>query len=209
MGRNLSPQCKQCRREGEKLFLKGERCNTSKCAMIKRNFVPGMHGSKGKPRLSGYGIQLREKQKAKKLYGLLEKQFSNYYVTATKKAGNTADNFFNLLEHRLDTIVYRAGLASSRRLARQLVNHGHILVNGRRCNIPSCQIKKSDKVAVKESFIKKSHWQEILKTIEKVEIPEWIQVDKTNLQIVIKGEPNIAELHKTISMSLIIEYYSR
>lgn len=209
MGRNLKPQCKQCRREGEKLFLKGDRCFTSKCAIVKRNFVPGMHASKGKPRLSGYGLQLREKQKAKKIYGILEKQFHNYYLKASKRVGNTADIFVQLLELRLDNIVYRAGLTESRRTARQLVNHGHFLINGKKCDIPSYQTKMGIKISIKPSFLKKKYWQEIPKSIEKKDIPDWLKVDKKNLTIEIISLPKLSDLKQSIAMNLIIEYYSR
>jgi small subunit ribosomal protein S4 len=209
MARNLNPQCKQCRREGDKLFLRGERCLSSKCAIVKRNFPPGMHAPKGKPKLSGYGMQLREKQKAKKIYGLLERQFSNYYKKATKKEGNTAEIFMQLLETRMDNVVFRAGFASSRQLARQLVNHGHFQVNGKRCDIPSCQLKAGEKITVKNSALKKKYWQELLKTIENKEAPGWLVVDKKGLSITVKALPMQQDLKQSIAMNLIIEYYSR
>lgn len=209
MARNISPQCKQCRREGEKMFLKGERCNSSKCAMVKRNYVPGAHGNKGKPRISGYGLQLREKQRAKRTYGLLEKQFHNYYLKASKKSDNTADVMLNFLELRFDNVVYKAGLAGSRKLARQLVSHSHFFVNGKRCNVASRQIKVGDKITVKESQIEKKYWQELIKTLEKKDIPEWLSLDKKSLALTVKAMPELEDIKKSIAMNLIIEYYSR
>ena len=209
MARNLNPQCKQCRREGEKLFLKGERCLTSKCGIVKRNFIPGMHGSKGKPKLSGYGLQLREKQKAKKIYGILERQFRNYYLKASKKTGNSAELMVQFLETRLDNIVYRAGFGSSRSQARQLVNHGHFLVNDHPCNIPSFQVKVNTKITVKNTDLKKKYWQNMVKLIEKHEAPAWLAVDKKTFTIVVKTLPKAEDLKQSMAMNLIIEYYSR
>ena len=151
MGRDLDPKCKQCRRLGEKLMLKGERCFSSRCAMVKRNYPPGFHGVKGsKHRHSDYSLQLAEKQKAKKQYHLLEKQFKLTFEKASKQPDNTGENLLRLLEMRLDNAVYRLGFASSRSQARQLVNHGHIQVNNRKVNIPSCQIKVGDIIKIKE-----------------------------------------------------------
>ena len=148
MARDLNAKCKQCRREGVKLFIKGERCNSSKCAMVKRNYIPGIHGIKlGRGgRLTGYGIQLREKQKAKRMYRILEKQFRNYFDKAIHKTGETGDNLFNLLETRLDNVIYKAGFGNSRDAARQLISHYHFLVNGKKVNIPSFQVKVKDKI---------------------------------------------------------------
>jgi small subunit ribosomal protein S4 len=153
MGRNLEPKCKQCRRLGEKLFLKGDRCSTAKCGMVKRNFAPGFHGPKGRKRLSDYGLQLAEKQKAKKFYNLMEKQFRATFVVAQKKTGDAGKNFFRLLEMRLDNVVYRLGLAASRTQARQLVNHGHFTVNARKASTPSFVVKVGDVIALKKTKV--------------------------------------------------------
>lgn len=209
MARNLSPQCKQCRREGEKLFLKGDRCYSSKCGIVKRNFAPGMHGAKNKQKMSDYGLQLREKQKAKRTYGILEKQFRNYYLHAAKKIGNNTELMWQFLEMRLDNIVYRAGFAASRKLARQLVLHNHFLVNGKRCNVPSYQVAVGTKIAVKSNYLKKKYWQEALKNLENKEIPLWLQVDKKGLTFSVKAIPKEADIKQNIAMNLIIEYYSR
>src|SRR6201998_4682366 len=151
MARYNGPVCRLCRREGMKLFLKGERCHTEKCAIEKRNFAPGQHGKDRKPKLVGYGLQLREKQKARRYYGLLEGQFRNLFERAFRTKGVTGDNMLNSLERRLDNVIYRMGLGTSRSQARQLVRHGHIQVNGRKVNIPSALVKPEDIVEVRES----------------------------------------------------------
>jgi len=151
MGRNLDAKCKQCRRIGEKLFLKGERCDSPKCAMVKRNYPPGFHGQKGKKRQSDYGLQLAEKQKAKKQYNLLEKQFKLTFSKAQKQTGDAGENLLKLLETRLDNVVFRLGIATSRTQARQFVGHGHIRVNDKKVDIPSFQVKQGDVVRVKSS----------------------------------------------------------
>lgn len=209
MARNIFPQCKQCRREGEKLFLKGERCYTSKCAMVKRNFAPGAHGNKKHSKMSGYGLQLREKQKAKKIYGILEKQFRNYFLKASSQAGNNVENFARLLETRLDNVIYRAGFAASRRLARQLVNHGHFKVNGKRCDIPAFHVKIGDKITPKTKALKNKYFQELGKALEKHGAPGWIELDKKNYTILIKSLPQLADAQQNLSLQLVVEFYSR
>jgi small subunit ribosomal protein S4 len=151
LARNLDPKCRQCRREGEKLFLKGEKCFTDKCAIEKRNYPPGQHGQRRSSRLSDYGVQLREKQKLRKIYGVLEKQFRSYYAEADRKKGITGENLLQILESRLDNIVYKMGLGASRTESRQIVKHNAILVNGKRVNIPSYQVASGDEVSVVES----------------------------------------------------------
>ena len=148
MARNLDPKCRQCRREGEKLFLKGEKCFTDKCAIEKRNFPPGQHGQKRAQRMSNYGVQLREKQKVRRIYGVLEHQFRGYYAAADRKKGITGENLLQLLECRLDNVAYRMGIGASRTEARQIVRHNSVKVNGRRVNIPSFQVKPGDVVEV-------------------------------------------------------------
>ena len=151
MARNLDPKCRQCRREGEKLFLKGEKCFTDKCAIEKRNFPPGQHGQRRASRLSDYGVQLREKQKLRRIYGILEAQFRSYYAEADRKKGITGENLLQLLECRLDNVAYRMGIGASRTEARQIVRHNSLLVNGRRVNIPSYQVKPGDVLSVAEA----------------------------------------------------------
>jgi small subunit ribosomal protein S4 len=210
MARNIFPQCKQCRREGDKLFLKGERCYTSKCAMVKRNYPPGAHGNaKTRSKLSGYGLQLREKQKAKKIYGILEKQFRNYFLKASRQTGNNIENFARLLESRLDNVVYRAGFASSRKLARQLVSHGHFKVNGKRCDVPSYHVKTNDKIIPKSQILKKKYYQELGKALEKHGAPNWMEIDKKNYTINIKSLPRLTDAQQNLSLQLVVEFYSR
>ena len=162
MGKNLDPKCKMCRRAGEKLMLKGERCNTQKCAFVKRPYPPGFHGPKGKPRLTDYGIQLIEKQKAKWTYNLLEKQFRITFDKANKKHGDTGEILFKMLEMRLDNAVFRLGLANSRRQARQLVNHAHFTVNGVKTNIPSYNLKQGDIVKIRKSSLDNKHFRNLI-----------------------------------------------
>src|SRR4051812_41606645 len=151
MARYSGPVCRLCRREGMKLFLKGERCHSEKCAIEKRNFVPGQHGKDRKAKLVGYGLQLREKQKARRIYGVLERQFRNNFEKAAHQKGITGENMLGALERRLDNVIYRMGFGTSRAQARQIVRHGHIQLNGRKCDIPSAQVKPGDEVAVRES----------------------------------------------------------
>src|SRR5437764_8185216 len=150
MARYIGPVCRLCRREGMKLFLKGERCHTEKCAIEKRNFAPGQHGKDRKPKLVGYGLQLREKQKARRYYRLMEGQFRNLFEKAARQKGITGENLLNSLERRLDNVIYRMGLGTSRAQARQLVRHGHMLVNGRKVNIPSFEVKPNDQIEIRE-----------------------------------------------------------
>jgi len=167
MARNLDPKCKQCRREGEKLFLKGERCFTPKCPIVKRNYPPGQHGLKGRPRLSGFGLQLREKQKVKRLYRLLEDQLRHYFESASQKTGNTAELFLQALELRLDNVLFRLGLAQSRDQARQLISHGHVFVNNRSVNLPSYALRIGEQVSIKPKSEGMKLFEPIKKTDEK------------------------------------------
>ncbi len=209
MAKYTGPKCRLCRRQGEKLFLKGERCNSVKCALVKRNFPPGQHAQKGYPRLTEYGLQLKEKQKAKKTYGILERQFRNYYQKASQKQENTTAVFLQLLEMRLDNIVYRAGLAASRTEARKMVNHGHFLVQGKKVDIPSCQIKVGQEIRVKPNSLTKKYFQELLKVIEKRETVAWLKVDKKNLVCQVVGKPTLENTQTNFALNMIIEFYSR
>jgi small subunit ribosomal protein S4 len=209
MARNLDPKCKQCRREGKKLFLKGERCYSPKCPMVKRPYAPGMHGAKRRRGISEYGLQLREKQKVKKIYGLLESQFKKYFKTASAKKENINQTLLTLLETRLDNVVYRAGFAPSRAKARQLVSHSHFTVNGRSVNIPSYQIKAGDVVTVKEQKKNKTVFKEVEKTLENYSIPSWISLDKKNLEAKIVSLPTSQEADLGVNLQMVVEYYSR
>lgn len=209
MGRNIDNKCKQCRRSGEKLFLKGERCSTPKCAIIKRNFAPGFHGPKGHKRLSDYGLQLAEKQKAKKFYGLMEKQFRLTFEKAEKKTGDAGKNFLRALEMRLDNLVYRAGWASSRAAARQLVNHGHFTVNGRKTDIPSFNVKVGQVIKVKKNSQTSPYFRNIGEKLKKADRPSWFNFDATDLSVKVLHEPKDADLPQNLNVQVIIEYYSK
>lgn len=201
--------CKQCRREGKKLFLKGDRCYTSKCAVTKRNSVPGVHGGKGKPRLSGYGLQLREKQRAKRTYGLLERQFHLYYERSKAATGKTGEVMLQMLETRLDNVVYRSGFATSRKQARQLVSHGHFTLNGQPVDIASIQVKPSDVLAVKETKKDENYWKNLPPTENPNQaVPAWLTADRKALTIKVNQLPQIEMIGSDIQMNLIIELYS-
>ncbi|KKQ80066.1 MAG: 30S ribosomal protein S4 [Parcubacteria group bacterium GW2011_GWC2_38_7] len=211
MGRPLDTKCKQCRREGVKLFLKGERCNTSKCSLTKRNYVPGMHGPRlGRGgRLSGYGLQLREKQNAKRTYRILESQFRGYFEKVLKRPGDTGENLFKLLEMRLDNVVFRAGFADSRDAARQFVTHGHIKVNGRKLSIPSYQVKVSDKISIKESSLKKGLFTDLSEKLKTKQATDWMIVDPKEFLATVVDMPNLVKNKPGFDLKMIVEYYSR
>lgn len=209
MGRNIDNKCKQCRRIGEKLFLKGDRCFTAKCAMVKRNYAPGFHGPKGHKRLSGYGLQLQEKQKAKKYYGLLEKQFRLTYAKASKKQGDAGKNFLRLLEMRLDNVVYRLGLASSRSQARQLVTHGHFTVNSRKTDIPSFSVKIGQVIKIRKSSLGNRFFRNIEEKVKKADRPSWLNLDVKDLSCKVLHEPKDTDLPQNINVQMIIEFYSK
>ena len=209
MGKNLAAKCKQCRRLGEKLLLKGDRCQSAKCAMVKRNYPPGFHGPKGKKRLSDFGLQLAEKQKAKKYYQVLEKQFHLTFEKAEKKTGDTGKNFLKLLEMRLDNVVFRAGISKSHTGARQLVSHGHITVNGKKVNIPSFTVKPSDVVGIKKKSSNNRYfrpWSEAQKSALTV---GWLNFDATTATAKVLHEPQDNDLPQNINVQMIIEYYSK
>lgn len=208
MARYRGAVCRLCRREGEKLFLKGERCYTGKCAMDRRPYAPGQHG-KRRSKMSEYGKQLREKQKAKRIYGILETQFFNYYEMADSKKGITGDNLMIILETRLDNVVYRAGLGRSRTEARQVVRHNHVLVNGKKVNIPSYLVKAGDVVTIKEKSQSLQRFKDILETTGSRIIPEWIEADLENKQIKINAIPTREAIDVPVNETLIVELYSK
>ncbi|MCR5553658.1 MAG: 30S ribosomal protein S4 [bacterium] len=206
MAKYTEADCRLCRREGAKLFLKGERCLTKKCAMERRPVNPGVHPvSRKKP--SEYQTQLREKQKVKRAYGLLEKQFRGYYEEAERMKGITGENMLSLLERRLDNVVYRLGLGSSRAQCRQLVNHGHFCVNGKAVNIPSYQVKVGDVISVKENKQKKGSFASVRES--KVVVPKWLEFDSTNLTGKVKNLPVREDIDLNIEEHLIVELYSK
>jgi small subunit ribosomal protein S4 len=209
LARNLDPKCRQCRREGEKLFLKGEKCFTDKCAIEKRNFPPGQHGQRRNQRLSDYGVQLREKQKLRRIYGILEKQFRGYYAEADRQKGITGENLLQLLECRLDNVAYRMGIGASRTEARQIVRHNSVLVNGRRVNIPSYQVKPGDVVQVSDVSKTQLRITGALAAAELRGFPEWLDVDVKALKGTFKAKPQRDELPSTINESLVVELYSK
>ena len=209
MARYSEAACRLCRRENVKLFLKGDRCYTDKCAFERRSYPPGQHGQRRGRKISDYGIQLREKQKVKRIYGVLEKQFRKYYTRADRQKGITGTNLLILLERRLDNIVYRMGFASSRNQARQLVRHNHFTVNGRKVNIPSYQVKIGDVIEAREKSRKSPFILEAMETVVRREMPSWLEVDGSNFRGIVKEFPNREELTMPINEQLIVELYSK
>ena len=209
MARYTDSSCKLCRRENLRLYLKGDRCYGDKCAFERRSYVPGQHGQRRGGKLSDYRVQLREKQKVKRIYGLLEKQFRGYYYRAEKQKGITGTNLLILLESRLDNIVYRMGFAASRKQARQLVRHNHFLVNSKKVNIPSYQVKPGDEIGAKDKSKKVSQVVEATETVVRRGIPDWIEVDKEKFKGTLKALPNREDLTMPIQEQLIIELYSK
>lgn len=209
MARNLDAKCRQCRREGEKLFLKGEKCFTDKCAVERRSYAPGQHGQKSGQRLSGYGVQLREKQKIRRTYGILERQFRKVYAEADRRKGQTGENLLQLLESRLDTVAYRMGFGASRAEARQLVRHNGVMVNGKRVNIPSYDLRPGDTVQLAEKARGHLRVKAALEAAESRGFPEWIEMDAKAGKGVFKAYPARTELPATINESLVVELYSR
>ncbi len=209
MARYSEAACRLCRRENLKLFLKGDRCYTDKCAFERRSYAPGQHGQRRGRKISDYGIQLREKQKVKRIYGVLEKQFRRYYTRADRQKGITGTNLLILLERRLDNIVYRMGFASSRNQARQVVRHNHFTVNGSKVNIPSYQVKIGDMIEVREKSRKSPFILEAMETVVRREMPSWLEVDGSNFRGIIKEFPNREELTMPINEQLIVELYSK
>lgn len=209
MARNLDPKCRQCRREGEKLFLKAEKCFTDKCAIEKRNYAPGQHGQRRNSRLSDYGVQLREKQKVRRIYGVLEGQFRRYYAEADRQKGITGENLLSLLESRLDNVAFRMGLGGSRTESRQIVRHNSILVNGKRVNIPSYQVKSGDIVSVDDASRKQLRIKSALEAAEQRGFPAWLEVDVKAFTGTFKSKPQRDDLPSTINESLVVELYSK
>jgi small subunit ribosomal protein S4 len=208
VARNLDAKCRQCRREGEKLFLKGEKCFTDKCAIERRNYPPGQHGQKN-TRLSGYGVQLREKQKLRRTYGLLERQFRRSYQEASRRKEVTGEALLQILESRLDSVAYRMGFGASRTEARQVVRHDAILVNGKRVNIPSFQCQPGDVVEVVQTAKEQLRIKAAAEAAESRGYPEWVEVDAKALKGTFKARPQRSELPSTINESLVVELYSK
>ncbi|HEY8499241.1 MAG TPA: 30S ribosomal protein S4 [Clostridia bacterium] len=208
MARYTGASCKLCRRESQKLFLKGERCYTNKCSIDRRAYAPGMHGQQRK-KVSEYGIQLREKQKAKRFYGVLESQFRKYYEMAIRKKGITGENLLQILESRLDNVVHRLGFGVSRDESRQLVTHGHFLVNGKRVNIPSYLVKPGDVIEVSEQSKKSPRFKEILEVTGGKVIPKWLEADHENLKGKVLTLPDREDIDLPIQEHLIVELYSK
>jgi small subunit ribosomal protein S4 len=209
MARYIGPVCRLCRREGMKLFLKGERCYTEKCGIEKRNFPPGQHGKTRKSKMQGYGIQLREKQKVKRIYGVLEDQFRGYFEQAERTRGVTGVTLLQLLERRLDNVAYRAGFATSRPAARQLVRHGHFTVNGRKVDIPSFSVKPGDVVAVRQSSKQAPAIVHALEEVKGRGVPEWLQYDPAALTAKIGSIPTREQINLPVQEQLIVELYSK
>ncbi len=207
MAKYTEAKCKHCRREGEKLYLKGERCYSEKCAFERRPYAPGEQGQ-GRRKQSEYGNQLREKQKVRRMYGMMEDQFSSTFSAAARKKGVTGENFLQLLETRLDNTVFRMGFATSRSQARQLVLHGHIYVNGSRVNIASYQVEEGDTISVKDASRKKNFIKDVLETNEEYNAPEWLSVNMEKAEGTVVRMPERDDIEHPINEQLIVEYYS-
>ena len=209
MARYIGPVCRLCRREGMKLFLKGERCYTEKCAIEKRNVAPGQHGRARKSKLVGYGVQLREKQKVKRTYGVLENQFRRYFEAADRQRGVTGELLLQSLERRLDNVVYRLGFATSRPQARQMVRHGHFTVNGRKVNIPSFAVRQGDTVAVRQASARNPTIAHAMEEVKGRGIPEWLLFDGENLSGRVSSLPTREQIALPVQENLIVELYSK
>ncbi len=211
MARYLGSACVLCRREGEKLYLKGERCYTPKCAIERRNYPPGPHGQSGsfRRKLSDYAMQLREKQKARRIYGVFERQFRRYFADATKTSGITGAALLQMLETRLDNVVFRLGLATSRKQARQLVLHGHFAINGKPVNVPSYLVKAGDQIVVLEASRKSPYFQTAMKELAHRKPSEWLSFDAQNLAGSVLNLPSRQQIDTPLKEQLIVEYYSR
>ena len=209
MGKYLGSVCRLCRREGEKLFLKGTRCFTHRCAVERRAYAPGQHGSSSRTKLSNYGLQLREKQKLKRIYGLYERQFRNYFEKASRHKGVTGEILLQFLERRLDNVIFQTGFARSRKHARQVVGHNFIRVNDKRVNIPSYLVKENDEITLK--FDKKSEktFQDNIEISKNHPVPEWLEVDQTHYKAKIKKLPERQDIGYPVNEQLIVELYSR
>lgn len=209
MARYREAVCRLCRREGMELYLKGDRCFTDKCAIKRRGYPPGQHGQRRMKKHSDYGVQLREKQKARRIYGLLEKQFHNYFEKADRMKGKTGDNLLILLERRLDNVVFKLGFAVTRRESRQLVRHGHFLVKGRRVNVPSFLVRPGDVVEIRERSRKIPSVNESLDAVVRKGIPAWLELERENFRGSVKNSPSRADITEPIQEQLIVELYSK
>lgn len=211
MSKNLEPKCKQCRRVGEKMLLKGERCLSAKCAMVKRNYPPGFHGPKGRKRLSDFGTQLAEKQKAKKTYHLLEKQFRLTFESAKKKKGDLSENFIRSLEMRLDNVIYRLGYAVSRPQAREMISHGHFLVKDQKVNIPSFMVKAGDVIKIRNSSKNNKIFKDLPEKLknQSAKIPGWLNLDSKAMEAKVLHQPGSEDLKTSINTKMVVEFYSR
>lgn len=212
MARYTGPVCKLCRREEQKLFLKGERCLTAKCAMERRSYAPGMHGREGqfrRRRKSEYAVQLREKQKVRRIYGVMERQFRRYFAEAERRKGLTGANLLIILESRLDNVVYRLGFADSRPQARQLVCHGHFNRNGRRADIPSMLVEPGDVIEVRKESKNKTYFSERAQELERKAVPDWMSLDALNMSGRVLNLPSREDIDLPLNEQLIVEYYSR
>ncbi|MDD3498151.1 MAG: 30S ribosomal protein S4 [Candidatus Moranbacteria bacterium] len=210
MATDLNPKCKKCRRAGEKLFLKGERCNTPKCGVIRKAYAPGMHGSKMGRALSEYGKQLEMKQRIKRIYGVMERQFRKHFEEASRKQGVTGNLLMMRLEMRLDNVVFRLGLADSRKAARQIVGHGSIVLNGKKASIPSMKVKIGDVLGINVSKKDKRYFQERAKMMKRSkDIPSWIALDPSKIEGRILSEPDVESIGVNVDPQLVVEYYSR
>ena len=208
MARYTGPACKLCRREGVKLFLKGERCTSGKCALDRRSTAPGQHGAANKKQRE-YGMQLREKQKTKRYYGVLEKQFKNYFEEADRREGMTGENLLKLIERRLDNVVYRMGMAESRKEARQLVLHGHFRVNGKKATIPSMLLKAGDVITVREESRASAKIKELVEGLDSRIAPQWLVIDKEAVKATIERLPVREDIDFPFTEQLIVELYSK
>jgi len=208
LARYTGPLCRLCRREGSELFLKGERCFTDKCAIKRRSYPPGQHGQ-GRVKVSDYGVQLREKQKVRRIYGILENQFRGYFEQADRMKGVTGENLLFILERRLDNVIYRLGFATSRTEARQLVRHGHFTLNGRKVNIPSIQAKAGDVLQLREKSRKMAAINESLEAVVRRGMPQWLELDKDAFKGTIKALPVREDITMPIQEQLIVELYSK
>ena len=208
MARYTDADCKRCRREKMKLFLKGSKCDSPKCPFEKRPYPPGQHG-RGRSKESEYLLQLREKQKAVRMYGVLEKQFGNYYVEANRQSGKTGDNLLRILESRLDNVVFRAGFAKSRDMARQLVNHGHFTVNGKKVDIPSFRVSPNDIIEVKPSFREMTPFVVAHAEVGERTVPAWLEVVPSKMRIIVHSLPERAVIDTPVQEQLIVELYSK
>jgi len=209
VARYIGPVCRLCRREGVKLFLKGERCYTSKCALDRKNYAPGQHGQQQRRKLSNYGVQLREKQKLRRIYGLNEQQFLNYFTKAASQKGATGENFLVLLERRLDNVIFRLGLASSRSAARQIVRHGHVTVDGQKVNIPSYQVRVGQVVSLKDKSKTKQYFVDMAENAKNKTAPKWLEADYEKVGGKVVSLPAREDIDTQVDELLVVEFYSK